>query len=215
MNYTKQPMEMESFWKQVKKQLKKGFSWFLQNFMIVMLGIFLLFCLLFASINISGKQIMNKHLSIRIILLIIIVAIIFCVVSILYRQETETIMYVSYSNDFTYVRNSIEKFITDATMANSSVIAYDKNTTYLYFKKNILNILKSNENKDSKDSVLYMELQKLLKRYPYLPVAMIDNNTLKSLTFDDFIQMKSTKTDSSSTTTTAPPKTTESYTMFY
>ena len=69
---------------------------------------------------------------------------------------------------------------------NASVKDYDTEYTYVYFKNNILDLLKTNED----ESELYDELEVLFQKYKYIPTAIIKENSLKSLTDGSFIRMK-------------------------
>lgn len=115
-----------------------------------------------------------------------------CAIAVLFgfglsNQNKKTLMYISYPNSSEKVSSSIEMFITDAQKINSSVKEFNQEDTYVYFKNNILDLLK----KDEKSSVLYNELETLFQKYKYIPVAIIKDNSLKSLSYNDFIQIKS------------------------
>ena len=104
----------------------------------------------------------------------------------LYYQNKKTLMYISYPNGSNQIRSSIEMFIDDAKKMNASVKDYDTEYTYVYFKNNILDLLKTNED----ESELYDELEVLFQKYKYIPTAIIKENSLKSLTDGSFIRMK-------------------------
>lgn len=104
----------------------------------------------------------------------------------LYNQNKKTVMYISYPNGISKIRSSIEMFISDAQEANTNVVKYNKEYTYIYLKNNILLLLKQNE----KESLLYTELEKLFQKYEYIPVAIIKDNNLKSLSNNDFIRIQ-------------------------
>lgn len=121
----------------------------------------------------------------------VFVFILFAVISILfafglYYQNKKTLMYISYPSGSNQIRSSIEMFIDDAKKINTSVKNYDTEYTYVYFKNNILELLKTNE----EESELYDELEVLFQKYKYIPTAIIKGNSLKSLTDANFIRMK-------------------------
>ena len=117
--------------------------------------------------------------------------ILFAVISILfafglYNQNKKTLMYISYPNGSNEVRSSIEMFIDNAQKINTSVKEYDQENSYVYFKNSLLELVKIND----KESELYNELEILFQKYKYIPVAIIKDNTLKSLADNSFIHMK-------------------------
>ena len=65
-------------------------------------------------------------------------------------------------------------FIDDAKKINTSVKDYDAEYTYVYFKNNILELLKTNED----ESELYDELEVLFQKYKYIPTAIIKRKYL-------------------------------------
>lgn len=104
----------------------------------------------------------------------------------LYNQNKKTLMYISYPNGLNEIRSSIKIFINNAQEVNSSVKNYNEQYTYVYLKSSVLDLLK----KDEKASEFYSELETLFQKYKYIPVAIITENSLKSLTNGDLIRMK-------------------------
>lgn len=146
--------------------------------------ILLCILLLFSFISLFYKKAKKTHL----LCFLLIVALFVLFAYIILRQNMNSLLFVSYPNDNKKIRNTIEDFITDATNANASIKAYDPSITYIYFKENVLHIL-ANKEKVSKKSLLRTEMETLFQKYPYLPVAFIEKDTLKSLADKDFIQM--------------------------
>lgn len=166
-------------------------NWFVQfpfkeNIIVNIVWIIILIFLIFTGISSFSKKYKLLHFSF--FLLTITLFILYA--NIIYSQRTTNVMFISYPNDKKEIRLSIEDFITDGTITDPSVVPYDSSTTYVYLKKNIFNIL-ADKKEVKKKSVLRNELEILFDKYPYLPVALIKNDTLKSLMDGDFIQMKS------------------------
>lgn len=179
MNYTNQLKNIDI----------KSPSWFIQlpfdDYTLVNTAwILLCILVLFSFISLFYKKGKRTHL----LCFLLIVALFVLFAYIILRQNTNCLLFVSYPNDKKKIRDGIEDFITDATNANASVKAYDPSSTYIYFKKNVLHIL-ANKEKVSEKSVLRKEMETLFEKYPYLPVAYIEKDTLKSLADADFIQM--------------------------
>jgi len=179
MNYTNQ----------LKKIDIKSPSWFVQapfHHYVLINTFWILLCILLVLSFISLFYKKGKRTHLLCFLLLVALFVLFALIVL--RQNMNCLLFVSYPNDKKKIRNAIEDFITDATNANASVKLYDPNTTYIYFKQNVLHIL-ANKEKVSKKSVLRIEMEKLFQKYSYLPVAFIEDDTLKSLTEKDFIQM--------------------------
>jgi hypothetical protein len=166
-------------------------NWFIQlpfkeNIIVNIVWIIILIFLIFTGISSFSKKYKLLHFS----FFVLTITLFILYANIIYTQRISNVMFISYPNDKKEIRNSIEDFITDGTITNPSVVPYDSSTTYVYLKKNILTIL-ADKKKVKKKSVLRNELEILFNKYPYLPVALIKNDTLKSLEDGDFIQMKS------------------------
>lgn len=174
-NYENSPWNLWFFQEPFKEFIFFNILW-----IVLLLLLFTYFLRIISSLYYKKTRMQN-----------VFVFILFAVISILfafgvYYQNKKTLMYISYPNGSNEVRSSIRMFIDNAREINKTVKEYDEENTYVYFKNNVLELVKINE----KESILYNELEILFQKYKYIPVAIIKDNTLKSLADDTFIHMK-------------------------
>lgn len=204
--------------KNIQKEIPLWKLWFIQcpvqdnlmtNFLWVIIVLVILKHVIQLIFSIFKQKKVVSHLGS--ILFYLFISVIFAFSN--YRNNFQTLMYISYPKSAKPVRSSIEDFINDASITNPNVVEYNRNDTYVYLKKNILRLLQKNSIVSSE---LFSELTTLFKKYEYVPIAKIEDNTLKSLSNGDFIQISSSSTV---TATTPSPDTgnvsTEGYTIIH
>lgn len=119
------------------------------------------------------------------------------------KKKSNAIFYESLPNDNSIIRNSIQSFIEKSYTLNPFIIPYNKNYTYVYFTYNFQQILlKTNFSKHY--SQLEEDIDKILKKYPYVPLAIIKDDNLISLMDTPFIHLKKTEIENNITTTESP-----------
>ena len=169
-----------------------------------LLWIFYLIFLFLFLITIFYSFIKNKTIFI-ILSLFLQLLIMSLFISYLYfsKKNSNAVFYESLPNDNSIIRNSIQSFIKQAYTLNPFVIPYDKNYTYVYFTYNFQQILlKTSISKHY--SQLEEDIDKILKKYPYIPLAIIKDDNLISLMDTPFIHLKRTEIENNITTTESP-----------
>lgn len=117
------------------------------------------------------------------------------------KKNSNAVFYESLPNDNSIIRNSIQSFIEKSYTLNPYIIPYNKDYTYVYFSYNFQQILlKTNISKHY--SQLEEDIDILLKKYPYVPLAIIKDDNLISLMNSPFINLK--KIENNRTTTESP-----------
>ena len=105
------------------------------------------------------------------------------------KKNSKCIFYESLPNDNSIIRNSIQSFIDKASTLNPFILPYDTNSTYVYFTYNFQQILlKTSVSKHY--SQLEEDIDKILKNYPYVPLAIIKDDNLISLMNIPLINLK-------------------------
>ena len=115
------------------------------------------------------------------------------------KKESRSIFYESLPNDNSKIRNSIQSFIDNASSKNPYVLPYDKNNTYVYFSFDFQQILlKTSISRHY--SKLEEDIDKILKIYPYIPLAIIKDTDLISLMNKPFLNIEKNVIENSFTT---------------
>lgn len=128
--------------------------------------------------------------SILLLLVIITIPIFFGILMFKYRRNLHTtIMISSPPSDKKVIRNSIQQFINKAKDKNPQVVPYEDTNTYVYIDDNFYDQLLHTK-MVNKSSLLEESLNNLFPKYPYIPIAIIKDGTLKSLMNSDFIHLQ-------------------------
>ena len=119
------------------------------------------------------------------------------------KKNSNAVFYESLPNDNSKIRNSIQSFIEKSSELNPFILPYDKNFTYIYFSYNFQQILlKSSISKHY--SQLEIDIDKILKKFPFIPLAIVKDDNLVSLMDSPFIHLKRNEIENNITTTESP-----------
>lgn len=147
------------------------------------------------------KPFEKKYNSIILLSYIFINIILFCFfLGFQYKElnQNECIFYRSLPNGEIGVRNSIKNFIEKSYELNPYIIPYNKDYTYIYFTTDFREVLLKT-NISQYYSQLKDDIDKILKDYPYVPIAIIKDDNLISLINKPFIQLKNNEEDITTT----------------
>lgn len=103
--------------------------------------------------------------------------------------ENEPIFYRSLPDGNKKIRESIKKFIEKSYDLNPFITPYNEDNVYVYFNIDFKEILLKTKISQHY-SQLEEEIDKILKDYPYVPIAIIKDDDLISLMNKPFIQLK-------------------------
>ena len=115
------------------------------------------------------------------------------------KKNSKSIFYESLPNDNSIIRNSIQSFLYHASTLNPYILPYDTNTTYVYFTYNFQQILLKTSISQHY-SQLEEDIDKILKKYPYIPLAIIKDDNLISLMNIPLIHLQKKEIESNLTT---------------
>ena len=108
--------------------------------------------------------------------------------------SNDGIFFVSRPNDSEQTRASIKDFIETAQEESPAILDYNADTFYVYINKNFENVLLAT--RIGKISGLQQDMDKIFTVYTYVPVAIIVNDTLISLSGKPFFQEEINSADS-------------------
>ena len=101
------------------------------------------------------------------------------------EPQPNGLFFISRPTDKQSVRTSINDFITDAITESPQIKPYSPDTIYVYITKNFENALLAT--RVGKISGLQQDMDKILNVYPYVPVAIIVNDSIESLSGNPFL----------------------------
>ncbi len=101
------------------------------------------------------------------------------------EPQPNGLFFISRPTDKQSVRTSINDFISDAVTESPQIKPYNSDTIYVYITKNFENALLAT--RVGKISGLQQDMDKILNVYPYVPVAIIDNDSLETLSGNPFL----------------------------
>ena len=108
--------------------------------------------------------------------------------------SNDGIFFVSRPTDSEQSRASIKDFIETAQEESPAILDYNADTFYVYINKNFENVLLAT--RIGKISGLQQDMDKIFTVYTYVPVAIIVNDTLISLSGKPFFQEEINSADS-------------------
>lgn len=104
-------------------------------------------------------------------------------------KENEPIFFRSLPEKKSKIRDSIKKFIENSYELNPFIYPYDENYTYIYFDTSFNEIMLK-----SKVTQYYsqyeLDIEKILTKYPYIPIGIVKNDSLYSLLNKPFLNLE-------------------------
>lgn len=159
---------------------------------------FIFIFLFFYTISFYFSKNINFHIGVSLFIQIVWFCLFFLYLYF-QKNDSRSIFFESLPNDNSKIRNSIQSFIESASLKNPYILPYEKNNTYVYFSYDFQQILlKTSISRHY--SQLEQDIEKILKKYPYIPLAIIKDTDLISLMSKPFLNIEKSEIESNFTT---------------
>lgn len=181
-----------NFWTTLTSDQVSPLLFYLSYFLLI--ALLFVFQLFFYISNVTKKFFSGTNVLLSIFFLLIAVFELICAYKILKVFQTflkdeepqpNGLFFISRPTDKQSIRDSIDRFITDALTESSQIEPYNSESFYVYITQNFENVLLAT--RVGNISGLQQDMDKILKAYPYVPVAIIRDDSLESLKGEPFL----------------------------
>lgn len=187
-----------NFWTTLTSDQVSPLLFYLSYFLLI--ALLFVFQLFFYISNVTKKFFSGTNVLLSIFFLLIAVFELICAYKILKVFQTflkdeepqpNGLFFISRPTDKQSIRDSIDRFITDALTESSQIEPYNSESFYVYITQNFENVLLAT--RVGNISGLQQDMDKILKAYPYVPVAIIRDDSLESLKGEPFLNNTASK----------------------
>ena len=181
-----------NFWTTLTSDQVSPLLFYLSYFLLI--ALLFVFQLFFYISNVTKKFFSGTNVLLSIFFLLIAIFEFICAYKILKVFQTflkdeepqpNGLFFISRPTDKQSIRDSIDRFITDALTESSQIEPYNSESFYVYITQNFENVLLAT--RVGNISGLQQDMGKILKAYPYVPVAIIRDDSLESLKGEPFL----------------------------